>query len=355
MLSLRLKHLAWMLTVLGVGLAMPLQRMGSNPEHGWTMTRKPLVVVLVVGETARAANWGLNGYPRHTTPQLSALPVINFANVMSCGTDTGESLSCMFAPDGHRRRDAVRDGSSENLLHVLARAGVAVHWRDNQSGCDGVCDGLPSDSVRALQAGGMCSADQCLDEGLLVGLEERLAAAQGAQLLVLHQLGSQGPSYFRRYPAPFARFLPACNHDDLSLCTRQEIVNAYDNALLYTDHVLAELITRLTAHGDSVDSVVLYVSDHGESLGEEGLFLHGIPHAAAPAAQKQVPMVMWLSAGAAGSIGLDTGCLRTQTRMPLTHDNLFHTLLGVFGVRTHLYEPRLDIGAACRLADTALS
>ena len=347
MLSLRLKHLAWMLTVLGVGLAMPLQRMGSNPEHGWTMTRKPLVVVLVVGETARAANWGLNGYPRHTTPQLSALPVINFANVMSCGTDTGESLSCMFAPGGHRRRDAVRDGNSENLLHVLARAGVAVHWRDNQSGCDGVCDGLPSDSVRALQAGGMCSADQCLDEGLLVGLEERLAAAQGAQLLVLHQLGSQGPSYFRRYPAPFARFLPACNHDDLSLCTRQEIVNAYDNALLYTDHVLAQAIGFLRQQ-TAYDTALIYVSDHGESLGEKGLFLHGVPYAIAPREQTRVPMVMWFSPGFASDSGLDMDCLRRRASQPASHDNLFPSVLGLLQVRTEVYRPADDLFAACR-------
>ena len=335
--------------------AAPRQPIGLDAKLGSAKRRKPLVVVLVVGETARAANWGLNGYARQTTPQLTALPVINFPQVTSCGTNTEVSLPCMFAPRGRRDYDEARIRGSESLLHVLARAGVAVHWRDNQSGCKGVCDGLSNDHVQALNAPGLCSAGQCLDEGLLHGLEQRLATAQGTQLLVLHQLGNHGPSYFRRYPPPFARFVPACNNDDLSQCTRQEIVNAYDNALLYTDHVLAQLITQLAAHADSVDSMLLYVSDHGESLGEGGLFLHGMPFAIAPDVQTHVPMMMWLSAGAAGSIGLDTACLRRQARTALTHDNLFHTLLGLLDVSTRLYEPRLDFGAACRRTDAALS
>ena len=238
---------------------------------------------------------------------------------------------------------------------MLNRAGVAVQWRDNQSGCKGVCDGLSNDSVQGLNASGLCHGGQCFDEGLLHGLERRLADAQASQLLVLHQLGNHGPSYFRRYPAPFARFVPACNHDDLSQCTRQEIVNAYDNALLYTDHVLAQLITQLAAHSEHVDSVLLYVSDHGESLGEGGLFLHGMPYAIAPDVQTQVPMLMWLSPGAPIGLGLDTACLRKQAQTALSHDNLFHTLLGLFDVRTRLYEPRLDFGAVCRRTDAALS
>ncbi|MCW5658239.1 MAG: phosphoethanolamine--lipid A transferase [Burkholderiaceae bacterium] len=335
--------------------AAPRQPIGLDAKPGTALRRKPLVVVLVVGETARAASWGLNGYARQTTPQLTALPVINFPQVTSCGTNTEVSLPCMFAPVGRRDYDEARIRGSESLLHVLARAGVAVHWRDNQSGCKGVCDGLPHDNVQALNATGLCSAGQCLDEGLLHGLERRLAAAEGAQLLVLHQLGNHGPAYFRRYPPPFARFMPACNNDDLSLCTRQEIVNAYDNALLYTDHVLAQLITQLAAHAEHVDSALIYVSDHGESLGEGGLFLHGMPYAIAPDVQTHVPMMMWLSAGAPSSLGLDTACLRRQARTALTHDNLFHTLLGVFDVRTRLYEAGLDFGARCRGVDAALS
>jgi len=314
---------------------------------------RPLLFVLVVGETARAANWGLNGYARQTTPQLAALPVINFAHVSSCGTSTEVSLPCMFAPVGRRDYDEARIRGSEGLLHVLDRAGVAVHWRDNQSGCKGVCDGLSGDTVQALVAPGLCDEHHCLDEGLLQGLERRIAGARGTEMLVLHPLGNHGPSYFRRYPPSMARFTPACEHDDLQRCTRQEIVNAYDNALLYTDHVLARLIAMLAANADHTDSVLLYVSDHGESLGEKGLFLHGMPYPIAPEVQTHVPMVMWLSAGAPASLGLDAACLRQQAELPLGHDHLFHTVLGLLDVHTALYERAWDFSAVCRAQSMA--
>jgi lipid A ethanolaminephosphotransferase len=254
----------------------------------------------------------------------------------------------MFAPVGRRDYDEARIRGSESLLHVLARAGVAVHWRDNQSGCKGVCAGLPADTVSSLNAPGLCDGGQCLDEGLLHDLDARLAAAKGSQLWVLHQLGNHGPSYFRRVPPAFARFQPACREDDLARCSREEIVNAYDNALLYTDHVLATLIGKLRAHADAVDTVLLYVSDHGESLGENGLYLHGVPYAIAPEVQTRVPMVMWLSDGAARSAATDPACLRARAAQPARHDHLFHTLLGLLDVHTALYEPAWDIAAGCR-------
>lgn len=331
-------------------VAEPLQPIGLDARPGptWALRSKPMLLVLVVGETVRAANWGLSGYARQTTPELAALPVINFPDVTSCGTNTEVSLPCMFAPVGRRDYNERRIRGSEGLLHVVARAGVAVNWRDNQSGCKGVCDGLPNDAVQALNAPGLCSDGRCLDEGLLWGLDQRLAQAKGTQLLVLHQLGNHGPSYFRRYPPSFARFAPACQDDDLQHCTRDEIVNAYDNALLYTDHVLAQLIAQLGARAGSVDSALLYVADHGESLGENRLFLHGIPYAIAPDVQTRVPMVMWASPGFAHATGLDLDCLRERSRSPTSHDHLFHSVLGLLDVRTALYEPQWDFSAACR-------
>ncbi len=338
------------------GAAQPRQPIGldARPAAGRASRQRPLLVVLVVGETARAANWGLNGYARQTTPQLATLPVINFSDVTSCGTNTEVSLPCMFAPVGRRDYDEARVRGSEGLLHVLARAGVAVHWRDNQSGCKGVCDGLPNDSVQALNATGLCHDGHCLDEGLAYDLDKRLDKAAGVQLLVLHQLGNHGPSYFRRYPSGFARFSPACEHDDLQRCSREQIVNAYDNALLYTDHVLASLITQLRARAGSVDSALLYVSDHGESLGEKGLFLHGMPYAIAPSEQTRVPMVMWLSDGLRASAALDGDCLRRRAAAPVAHDHLFHTLLGLLDVATSLYEPTWDLTHDCHLPALAL-
>jgi lipid A ethanolaminephosphotransferase len=259
----------------------------------------------------------------------------------------------MFAPVGRRDYDETRIRGSESLLHVAARAGVAVHWRDNQSGCKGVCAGLSNDMVGPSVAPGLCQGDRCWDEGLLRGLDERLQAMRGThatQLLVLHMLGNHGPSYFRRYPKAFERFTPACQSDDLSRCSRDEIVNAYDNALLYTDHVLASLIGTLNANAAQVDAALVFVSDHGESLGEKNLFLHGVPYAIAPREQTQVPMVMWWTEGFGRATALGADCLRARARQPAQHDHLFHTLLGLLDVTTRLYAPELDLTQGCRNA-----
>jgi len=335
------------------GAAKPRQAIGLDAAPGPRMSARtrPMRVVLVVGETARAANWGLNGHARQTTPELAAVPgLINFPQVSSCGTNTEVSVPCMFAPVGRRDYDEARIRGSESLLHVLARAGVEVLWRDNQSGCKGVCDGLPSQEMVQINPPGLCADGRCLDEALLAGLDERLTRAKGSGLIVLHMLGNHGPSYFRRYPERFARFQPACPSDDLRQCDSTAIANAYDNALLYTDHVLATLIARLKAQAqsDQVDTAMIYLSDHGESLGESNLYLHGLPWAIAPEVQKRVPMVMWFSDGLARQERLDLDCLRRRAAQPAAHDHLFHTLLGLLDVRTALHEPALDLLAGCR-------
>jgi len=326
----------------------------ARPGAGWAARERPLVVLLVVGETARAANWGLNGYARQTTPRLAATAgLLNFADVQACGTSTEVSLPCMFSAQGRRHYDEDAIRGSESVLHLLARAGVAVHWRDNQSGCKGVCDGLPGDTVAVLNPPGLCGGGGCQDEGLMVDLDRRLAGVaagprQAAHLWVLHQIGNHGPAYAKRYPTAYRRFEPTCDSDDLQRCTREQIVNAYDNALLYTDHLLATAIERLRAQADHVDVALVYVSDHGESLGESGLYLHGMPWALAPKVQTQVPMVMWLSDSLYKAQGLAADCLAARARQPARHDHLFHTLLGLLDVQTALYEPAMDLAADCR-------
>ena len=345
------------------GAAQPRQAIGLDaaPGPSWPARQKPLVLVLVVGETARAANWGLNGYARQTTPQLAQLPVLNFGAVQACGTNTEVSLPCMFAPIGRRDYDEARIRGQHSLLHVAARAGVAVHWRDNQSGCKGICDGLPNDQVSAANAPGLCTGGQCLDEGLVHDLDQRLKSAQGTQLWLLHMLGNHGPSYFRRHPPGFAKFQPECRDDDLRRCTPEQITNSYDNALLYTDHVLATAIAKLQARSAEVDSALVYLSDHGESLGEHGLFLHGLPYAIAPEVQTRVPMVMWFSDGFERGAGFKAGCLRlalqrqvgpTATR-PVAHDHLFPTVLALLDVRTQVSDDRWDLTQGCRAAAVA--
>lgn len=347
------------------GAARPRQPIGLDARPGPAMAsrQRPLVLVLVVGETARAANWGLAGYARDTTPRLRSLPVLDFGRVQACGTNTEVSVPCLFAPVGRRDYDEARIRGQESLLHLLARAGVGVHWRDNQSGCKGVCDGLPGDRPTPASAPGLCEGDRCLDEALIHDLDERLTrlasapSGPGTQVWVLHMLGNHGPAYSKRYTPPFATFEPACRDEDLSRCPPEHIVNAYDNALRYTDEVLARAIERLTAHAGAVDSALLFVSDHGESLGEHGLYLHGLPYAIAPDVQKQVPMVFWASTGFERGAGLPAGCVRgplaERARAGgVSHDHLFHTVLGLLDVRTALHEPSLDLVAPCRAAET---
>ena len=336
-------------------VAGPRLPLGRDAQLGASFAgrSRPAVVVLVVGETARAANWGLNGYARQTTPLLAQIAqqmpprLVNFTNVTSCGTDTETSLPCMFAAIGRRDYDERRIRGTENLLHLLATAGVGQRWVDNQSGCKGVCDAIPNTTVAALAPPGLCEGGRCLDEGLLFGLAESLPKLRGAQLVVLHQLGNHGPAYFRRVPPAFERFAPICRSNDLHRCTREEIVNAYDNALLYTDHVLAQLIGRLQGLSAQVDSAVLYVSDHGESLGERRLYLHGMPYAIAPDEQTRVPMVMWVSDGFARARGIDMACLAKRGTQTTSHDHLFHSLLGLFDVTTTAREAAYDIVQPC--------
>ena len=317
-------------------------------DASWTARTKPALLVLAIGETARAANWGLNGYARQTTPQLAQRDVINFPDVTACGTNTETSLPCMFAPIGRRDYDERRIRTSESLLHVLHRAGFQVLWRDNQSGCKGVCEGLATEQLDNAKLPEWCDGGRCLDEALLQGLDTVARDAKGNLVVVLHMLGNHGPAYFKRYPQAFRLYTPTCDTGDLKQCPREQIVNAYDNALLYTDHVLVKTIDFLESQSKRYDTALVYVSDHGESLGEKGLYLHGVPFAIAPDEQTKVPMTWWLSPGYTASFGLDTACLKREAARARTHDNLFHTTMGLLQVQSREYEPTLDITRACR-------
>ena len=320
---------------------------GDAEVAGRAAGARPRLLVLVVGETVRAQNWGLNGYVRQTTPQLARIDgLVNFRDVTACGSSTQVSVPCMFSPYGRRRYDAGKIERSEGLLHVLAHAGIGTLWRDNQTGCKGVCTGLPFESFEHADVPGACTRAGCLDEAMLAGLGTRIERTPGDMVVVLHQLGAHGPAYSRRYPERLARFGPACGAQDLSACSREQIVAAYDNAVLYTDDLLARTIGLLQGIS-SHDTALLYVSDHGESLGENGLFLHGIPYPIAPDTQLKVPMVLWLSPGMAASRGIDAACLRREASGPVSHDNLFHSVLGLFQVRTEALDPALDLVGKC--------
>ena len=320
-----------------------------------TITQAPLIV-LVVGETARAANFGLGGYARDTTPQLRALAqageLLYFPDVRSCGTNTQTSVPCMFS---HLGRDAF--GASEvryeTLMDVLQRAGLATLWIDNQSGCKGVCDRIPNVETRAANDPRWCQGGECLDEIMLEELPRQLQkldpqrSARGT-VVVLHQMGSHGPAYFKRSPAAMKAFLPECERASLPDCSPQQIVNAYDNSIRYTDHFLARTIAWLRAQNRP--TALLYVSDHGESLGERGLYLHGMPYALAPEEQKHVPMLAWFSPALKARRGWSADCLRSQAARPASHDHFFHTVLGLADVQTRIADPAHDILAPCEAA-----
>ena len=334
---------------------LPRQSVGADARLGasWASAKKPALFVIVVGETARAANWGLDRGAgpspiRDTTPELARRDVINFPDVTSCGTNTEVSVPCMFSLQGRRGYDEDAIRGSESLLDVLRHAGLRVVWNDNQSGCKGVCAGVESLRPDPAALPALCDGERCLDEALLESSRALLRDPQGNLVLVLHQLGNHGPAYFRRYPEAFRHFTPTCDDEDLSKCSREQVANSYDNALSYTDHVLARSIDLLEELASRYDTALLYVSDHGESLGENGLYLHGLPYSIAPAEQTRVPMLMWLSSGFAARNRVDAACLRAQAARPASHDNLFHTVLGLLDVRTAVRDDTLDLTAPCR-------
>ena len=307
---------------------------------------KPTLLVIVVGETARAANFGLDGYARQTTPQLAKLDVINYPQASSCGTATAISVPCMFSPMA--RRDYKSSQHQESLLDVVQRAGIPVIWKDNNSGCKGTCNRVTNEELSRQQNPRWCHDGECLDEIMLEGLDQQLANHQGDLLLVLHQKGSHGPAYYLRYPKQLEQFTPVCKTNKLQECSREAITNAYDNTILYTDHLLAQLIARLQQQQSRYNTAMWYLSDHGESLGENNLYLHGAPYAFAPKTQTHIPMVQWFSEGFAAQSKLDLNCLRQRAQQPASHDNLFHSVLGILDIQTSVYQPELDLFKRCR-------
>jgi len=298
------------------------------------------LVIMVVGETARADRFSLNGYPRDTNPRLSKEDVFSFSRVKACGTSTATSVPCMFAIYDRDHFSGGAAAETENLLDVLVRAGVNVLWRDNNSDSKGVALRVPMEDYRSPQTNPLCDPE-CRDEGMLVGLQDYIDHhPTGDILIVLHQMGSHGPAYYKRYPAEFRVFTPTCETNQLDTCTQDEISNTYDNTILYTDHFLSRVIELLRANDQGFETAMLYVSDHGESLGESGLYLHGLPYLVAPDTQIRVPLVVWFGRN---YNDVDRSAMRQLLERPLSHDNLFHTLLGFFETRTDVYEPKLDL------------
>ncbi|EAH4828286.1 phosphoethanolamine transferase [Campylobacter coli] len=252
------------------------------------------LLVLVVGETARAANYSLGGYAKNDTNFYTKKDnVVFFDNFSSCGTATAVSLPCMFSLS--KRQNYSSSEYQENVMDILQKTGVKASWIDNNSGgCKGVCDRL-SDKQQL-------SSDW--DENLL--------------------------------PYEFKKFIPTCDTNELSKCDSEALINTYDNTLLYTDYLLSEIIKLLKEKKD-YESSLIYLSDHGESLGENGIYLHGMPYAIAPSYQTHIPVIFWSN---------DKKLMMTAQNhkgLKLSQDNLFSTLLGYFDVKTMVYESDYDL------------
>lgn len=312
-----------------------------------SISGRPLLTVVVVGETVRAQNWGLSGYQRNTTPRLAGLSkdeLFNFPYATSCGTNTEVSVPCMFSGIGRNDYDANRIRRYESILSLIQRVGVDVAWIDNQSGCKGVCDGVSAH--RPDPPSGGANSTELLDDALLEALQKRISYPARDQLIVLHMMGNHGPAYFNRYSAKFRRFVPECRDRNLASCSPEAIVNAYDNAIVNTDSLLADMIEHLSGISDRAVSLI-YVSDHGESLGEKGVYLHGLPTFIAPQEQTRVPFVVWLPRSTQAQLSLSPDCLAARAQNPTEHDLLAHSLLGAYRIQTSIYRQSWNFLAPC--------
>lgn len=330
---------------------LPLVTIGEDAHQAPQMLTgaKKNLTILVVGETSRAENFSLGGYPRPTTPLLAKDDVVYFPNTASCGTSTAVSVPCMFSNMPRAHYDDTLASHQEGLLDILQRAGLSVLWNENDAGCKGACDRVPHQDMTSLDLPGMCIKGECYDEVLFHGMEDYIRQLKGNGIIVIHTIGSHGPTYNHRYPPAFRKFVPTCETSQIQECSQQQLVNTYDNTLLYADYIVDKAIKVLQAHQDNFTTSLVYLSDHGESLGENGAYLHGLPYAIAPKVQKHVPMLIWLSPDYQQRYAVDTKCLNQRaSTQEYSQDNLFSTLLGMTGVQTHEYVASDDILTACR-------
>ena len=327
----------------------PYETVGADVRRNKRGTARQ-VSVLIIGEATRAQNWGLNGYARQTTPKLAArgAQILNYPHTESCGTYTAHSLPCMLSEQPRTAFDLDIASRRDNLLDILQRAGVRVIWYDNDTGCKGSCKHIEFHDMTARNLPAYCRDGECLDDILLEDWEQILAADERDVVIVLHTIGSHGPTYYQRYTPPYRQFAPTCDTKQIQQCSREAITNTYDNAILYIDAFIDRVISRLEREKNWKSSVY-YLSDHGESLGENGIYLHSTPYAIAPAEQTRIPMVLWLSDAWQTEADIDFTCLQQQAKSgQYSHDHFFHTVAGIFDLQTSVYRKELDIMAACR-------
>ena len=334
---------------------VPLKMIAKDAKRNaqWSNINHKTVLILILGETARADHFTTNGYKVATTPNLQKRvqqgDVINYPQVSSCGTSTAVSLPCMFSHLVRENYDKSEAKANENILDFIKTAGIDVQWRDNNTGCKGLCARVESMDLSREKDAQFCNSEECFDEILLKGLAQQINANPNNQVIVLHQKGSHGPAYYLRYPKRFKKFTPTCDSNALQSCSQQQVINAYDNTILYTDYFIEQTLKLLQNLPANTNTAMYYISDHGESLGENNIYLHGTPYFMAPDAQTHVPMVLWLSENILQAFNIDKTCLQQHNKQALSHDNYFHSILGLLGIETAYYQKDLDIFAQCRI------
>jgi lipid A ethanolaminephosphotransferase len=304
---------------------------------------KPRLTIMIVGETARADHFAYNGYGRDTNRYTAPFQPVYFRDVISCGTATAVSVPCMFSDLSRSDFSSNAAKNRQNLLDIAQDSGVDVTWIDNNSSCKGMCFRQRYERIDTDKSNPLCDGDYCFDEILVERLTAKLAQLSlQDSLIVLHQIGSHGPTYYRRYPDAHRLYAPDCPRSDIQNCSSQELINTYDNTIAYSDYINSKIIEL--ADATHFDATVVYVSDHGESLGDGGVYLHGLPYRFAPEAQTRVPMWVWTNHHAQSL----RNCLAPFTEPTLaSHDNVFHTLLGMMGVSSSAHNPELDLTNNC--------
>jgi lipid A ethanolaminephosphotransferase len=301
---------------------------------------KKTIGIMVVGETARSDRFSLNGYQKETNAYLKNQGVFSFKNTISCGTATAYSVPCMFFLNSEKNYSRLKAKNQSNVLDVLSLAGVKTIWVNNNSSCKNVCNRI--ETLDIFKGFGGEDKNTILDEKLLDTTSEILKNNKGDVLIILHTMGSHGPRYYKRFPEKFAKFKPFCNNDTPQNCSKDELNNAYDNTIVYTDYVLSKLIDILKEKKE-YNTFMFYASDHGESLGENGIYLHGLPKKIAPKEQTDFAMVLWLSDQMIKNQNINSSKIKIMANKQLNHDYLPHTLLNLFKVQSSVYKKEFSL------------
>ena len=281
------------------------------------------VCILIIGESARRDHFSLYGYEKPTNPLLAEDDVTALiANSAATYTTAGVKAILDHQPTGKLY---------EILPNYMYRTGVDVIWRTSNWGEPPVHI-EKYHTVRDLKKM-YPDADDRYDGILLTGLKEEIMSSEKDKILViLHTNTSHGPTYNKKYPAEFERFTPVCTTVEMSKANPQELMNAYDNSVLYTDYIIHSAIEILKEFTDR-RTCMLYVSDHGESLGEGNLYMHGVPMSIAPKEQIEIPFIVWTSKDA----------VEVKELAEVGQYHVFHSVMDFLGVESPIFDEDKNI------------